>query len=289
MMAEQLLLRKIPPVLRARDFYLYTQGGQRLVDLWQYGGAAVLGHTPPHVLRELKNTANRGLFTPFPHPLENRLLKALSRIFPESTCRVYADEASLRRALAEAGFPENRPFPDPAVFPDEPLSTPGPSLWRPFLQDQSAENASPRTPVTRQGGSTELLVPVLPWALAPKVLVIGLRDEQVNRFPPSDILSPVLLTAAVRSIYDLIAAMPERGSVAFPHIPEALAHSTWRRRGIYLYYPELLDAEQYSTLFLHFLESGFLLPPSENLPLILPGALSPGEEAKLAALLRFIP
>jgi hypothetical protein len=38
-------------------------------------------------------------------------------------------------------------------------------------------------------------------------------------------------------------------------------------------------------LFSRFLENGFLIPPVPSHPLILPGILSPGEEAKLADLL----
>ncbi|MDR1302806.1 MAG: hypothetical protein LBK43_10120, partial [Treponema sp.] len=142
-------LRQVPQVLRAREFHLYTQGGRRLVDLWQYGGAAVLGHTPSALLREVKNSAERGLLTPFPHPLENRFIKALSRLFPGNPCRVYADEAALRRALAAGGFAEaaEAPFPDPAVWssPSEVLS-----LWRPFL------------PKLEKKEDPLLLVPVLP-------------------------------------------------------------------------------------------------------------------------------
>ncbi|MDR3171029.1 MAG: hypothetical protein LBU17_05285 [Treponema sp.] len=265
-MKDYPLLRLVPPVLRARDFHLYLQGGRRLTDLWQYGGAAVLGHTPPHILGELKNTANRGLFTPFPHPLEHRLIKALSAIFPESVFRVYADEATLRQALSAAGYAGDRPFADPVFTPD---GSP-PVLWRPFLQESPSPQPS-------------LCVPLLPWALAPQVLVIGIDDRP---FPPSELLSPVLLAATVRSLYDLIAALPERGKAVFPLITEALG--TWRRKGIYLHYAEPLDEAQYSRLFLHFLEGGFLLPPSPEQPLILPGALSPGEQAKLAELLGFL-
>ncbi|MDR0642588.1 MAG: hypothetical protein LBG07_09025, partial [Treponema sp.] len=38
-------------------------------------------------------------------------------------------------------------------------------------------------------------------------------------------------------------------------------------------------------LYRRFLDGGFLIPPGPGAPLILPGSLSPGEEAKLAALL----
>jgi hypothetical protein len=40
-----------------------------------------------------------------------------------------------------------------------------------------------------------------------------------------------------------------------------------------------------AALFRHFLDNGFLLPPVPSQPLILPGVLSQGEEAKLAGVL----
>jgi hypothetical protein len=270
-------LRQVPPVLRARDFHLYTQGGRRLVDLWQYGGAAVLGHTPRLLLRELKNTAERGLFTPFPHPLENRFTKALSQLFPGTSCRVYADEASLRRALAAAGFAAaaESPFPDPAVYSTPPELL---SLWRPFLPWKDTGSGLPL-----------LLVPVLPWVLAPKAVVFAPNlDPQVHRFPPSDFLSPALLAGATRALYDL-SLWPDREAAKFPKIQGALASGIWRRRGIYLHYTtetEPMDEAAYTERFLRFLDGGFLLPPERKAPLILPGSLSPGEEAKLAALLQ---
>jgi hypothetical protein len=65
-----------------------------------------------------------------------------------------------------------------------------------------------------------------------------------------------------------------------------LAEGIWRQRGIYLQHETALDEHAYTVLFLRFLEAGFLLPPGRKEPLILPGALSKGEEAKLAALLQ---
>jgi hypothetical protein len=38
-------------------------------------------------------------------------------------------------------------------------------------------------------------------------------------------------------------------------------------------------------LFRQFLEAGFLLPPVPSQPVILPGELSPGEDAKLTSVL----
>jgi hypothetical protein len=282
------LLRLTPPVLRARAFRLYTQGGGRLVDLWQEGGRAVLGHNPPAVLRELKNSAERGLFAAFPHPQEGRLLKALSRLLPGRNFRLYAGRASLDRALETAGFPRDasEPFPDPA-FPSPEAPDPdhhaGPALWRPFLEGTSGPIAAPAAPIP----ATPVLIPVLPWPLSP--LAAALDPALEGRFPPSDIISPVILAAAARAVYDLIASGNRGGRPVYPKINRALYGRSgqdrrpWRCRGIYLSPRD--PGIVWETLFRRFLEGGFLIPPGPGEPLILPGILSPGEEAKLAALL----
>jgi hypothetical protein len=309
-MVEDRLLKLLPPIRRARDFRLYTEDGRRLVDLWQYGGAALLGHTPPGLLRAFKNTAGRGLFAPLPGRLEGRLLKALPELFPGRTFRFYDSEASLFRALA-AGIPVSAgtsvsaaplvSIPDPAL----PAWKPGfLSLWRPFLDlpekapsaGRSAPNAGkdaiPGGIMAAEAGvvlavpAVPLLVPVLPlpWTGAPRILALDRARVRDADFPPPDTISPVYLAAAARALYDLKAAVPFRG-VSYARINRALQKSPWRRRGIYLTCGEALDDAAYGERFRRFLEGGFLLPPARNLPAILPGMLSPGEEARLAALL----
>jgi hypothetical protein len=268
------LLRLLPPVSRARDFRLYLEGGRRVVDLWQDSGAAILGHKPPNVVRELKNAAERGLFAPLPHRREKRFLKALARLFPGRNFRLYPDESSMRDALKKAGLLArgDEPFPDP-VFPDlfeDQELFPRLSLWRPFLPDFSAE-VSPAT-----------LVPVLPWSLGPRLLALSAGAPD---FPESAPLSPVLLTAAARALHDLLGPGSKRGLVSYPKIYPTAA---WERRGIYLRLSPPPDGETWAGLFRAFLDGGFLIPPNPREPLILPGDLSPGEEAKLAGLLRTV-
>ena len=270
---EVLLLRLLPPLSRARDFHLYLEGGRRIVDLWQDSGAAVLGHKPSNVVRELKNAAERGLFAPLPHRQEKRFLKALARFFPGRNFRLYPDGSSLREALKKAGVLArgDEPFPDP-VFPDLPegqgLSGLF-SLWRPFLPPCFGDPFSP-----------PILIPVLPWSLGPRAL--ALSDEAPD-LPESAPLSPVLLAAATRALHDLGGPGSKRDLVSFPRIDRATA--SWIRRGIYLCrYPQP-DHKIWAELFRYFLDGGFLIPPSPRQPLILPGSLSSGEEAKLARLL----
>jgi len=260
---ELSLLKNVPHVLRARGYRLYLSNGKRLVDLWLNGGAAVLGHTPANLLRELKNAASRGLYAPLPHFTENRLFNALSKLLPERCFRIYAAPPQELLSLFKNGTA---------------------CLWKPFIDSANpfADNDSP------------LLIPVLPgiqtWRDG---LPLGLcitaakSDKDFSAFPQSDMFSPVQLAAATRGIYDLLAAK-DRTKLAFPRINKALQQSRWEKQGIYLKLKEEIKTEKWQDLFNQFLESGFLLPPSPSFPLILPGELSDGEEVKLATVLQSI-
>jgi len=259
---------KIPQVLRARGFRLYLANKQRLVDLWQNGGAAVLGHTPPNLLRELKNTASRGLYAPFPHFTEGRFIKALSKLLPGRSFRLYAAPPQELSALYETGEAK---------------------LWRPFINPDSPFAADESAP---------LLIPVIPgihtWQnglpIGLCVVAAQIGSDAAEKFlpqlPPGDTLSPVLLAVAARGVYDLLTA-PERGKPHFPKITKALKTNEcpWQRNGIYLTLKNAPSPSEWETLFNKFLKAGFLLPPDPTQTVILPGELSEGEETKLATAL----
>jgi len=306
-------LRLLPRVLRARDFHLYLENGKRLVDLWLAGGKAVLGHKPPRVLGELKNAAERGLFTPLPHPMERRFLKAMGELFPGKAFRLYANAGALRQALAELGIsiPDNGLLPDPAFTngdsdgstesgtdsnthskPDgKGVSSVGGdmgkklSLWRPFVGLPADGTLTDGTSSSSQKDAP-VLVPFLPWPLGPEALVLG-KDMDAS-FPAGEIIPPVLLAPATRALYDLLAVIKDGSRVGrvYPKLEKALKGGPWQRRGIYLTIEMEAGGEKYTGLFGRFLEGGFLIPPSPVEPLILPAAMSDGEEAKLAELLK---
>jgi hypothetical protein len=256
---ELSLLKQAPAVLRARGFRLYTQRA-RLVDLWQNGGSAVLGHTPNNVLHDMKNTASRGLYAPFPHFTESRFIKALSKLLPEYSFRLYAAPPPELASLFNSGS---------AVF------------WRPFI--------NPKSPFEAEA---PLIIPVLPcihtWrgGLPLGLCVTAAKTESLlDQLPAGDTLSPILLAMAARGIYDLIAS-PLRGKPALPRTARALGNNkVWSRRGIYLSLKNEPSPQEWSGLFRQFLDAGFLLPPVPSQPVILPGELSPGEDAKLAKVL----
>jgi len=280
---EFYLLKTIPDVLRARGFRLYLEGGQRLVDLWLNGGAAALGHTPANLLREIKNTASRGLYAPLPHFTEKRFIKALSKLLPGFNFRVYAAPP---RELIELFLKGN---------PQRGTKDYSAKLWRPFtdpLNPFLSDCASLIIPIipgiqTWRGG--------LPYGLCVAAFKHGGQGTpvktdsvEINKLikilPPSDILPPVLLAAATRGIYDLLAS-PERAKPKLPRVLKTLENSRWTRSGIYLHLKEKPASDEWEKLFNKFLEAGFLPPPSPEFPLILPGEMSDGEEAKLATAL----
>jgi hypothetical protein len=258
---ENYLLNLVPVILRARGFRLYSNG-RRIVDLWQNGGSAVLGHTPPNVLREIKNTASRGLYAPMPHFLRGRYLKALSKLLPGYHFNLYMSAPAALEQLFNKGS---------AV------------LWRPYV--------NPKEPFALPDEKkTSIIIPILPgvqsWRsdLPQGLCVAALQAGALSLLPEDDILPPVLLAAAARGIYDLLAA-PDRGTLRIPRINKALQNSPWRRKGIYLYLEKTPRLEEWNAHFSRFLAGGFLIPPVPSQPLILPNILSDGEEAALAALL----
>jgi hypothetical protein len=262
----------IPVILRARGYRLYTQDGRRLIDLWLNGGAAILGHTPPNVVREIKNTASRGLYAPFPHFTEGRYLKALGKLFPGYVFRLYADSEKSSHQSTKAQRTQR-----------EEGKEEGLKLWRPYTKSDD--------PFEVKEG-LDLFIPVLPgiqtWrdGLPLGLCVVAAKSESLlAQFPPSDTLSPVLLAAATRCLYDILAA-PERAKPVMPKVFKALqANETWKREGIYLTLKKEPTSEEWETLFKEFLDAGFLLPPDPSQPVILPGEMSDGESAKLAAAL----
>jgi len=265
---ESSLMRQVPHVLRARGFRLYLENGKRLIDLFLNGGAAVLGHTPPNLLREIKNSASRGLYAPYPHFTENRYIKALSKILPGRSFRLYA-------------------------APPEELTSFSNTikLWRPFN--------NPENPF--KSDNTPLIIPVLPgiqsWRTYQNIkLPLGLciaavknelSESVFQKLPESDMFSSVLLAAAARGVYDILASA-QRAKPKLPRTFKALKSlpERWHKQGIYLKLRQ--ETNDWKTLFHQFLDAGFLLPPNPSQPVILPGELSDGEDAKLAALLTSI-
>jgi hypothetical protein len=141
-------------------------------------------------------------------------------------------------------------------------------VWRPYM---------------KWGGGDALAV--LPHSLAPVALVS--RPQSDDTSVPSHIqgLSPVILALTTQAIYNVLRC-PERGTTVPGRVDEALADGPWTRTGIYARLKERATDEDWTRIFRRFLDAGFLIPPTQRDPLIVPGELSPGEEKALAECLR---
>lgn len=98
------LRRLIPAVKRARDYHLYDFSGRRYLDLCLDGGRAVLGHKAGRIVRDMKNSLEKGLSASYPSMYRDRLLKQVKRLYPTvgSVSVVYAgagDELPLVRSF----------------------------------------------------------------------------------------------------------------------------------------------------------------------------------------------
>ncbi len=276
----------VPPIRRARSYRLYTADGRRLVDLWQDGGKALLGHTVPQLLTILKDTASRGLFAPLPYPgALQKLERTVERLFPWGTLRVYDHTGGPTEwpftGLGEKG---GSTFPMPERMIDLAYEEPPPPsakqtlgiLWRPYLHEGPSASIPLLSPDlaawAKRGPLVVQPVAPLPWPFRTSLLVIS--HELAHRFPPSDRVSPLVLRALTRVFNDLLAA-PQRPPLNLAEAP------LWKRRGIYLTLKAPMDGPLYQRLFQDFLDLGFLLPPEQGLPVIVPGELSPGERRAL--------
>jgi hypothetical protein len=219
---------------------------KRFVDLYLDGGRAILGHNPPNVLRELKNAAERSLFAPYPSYYTKRFEKALSQLFPGKSFVVYASMEAVPAAIKDV--------------------TP---LVRPYMSYSG----------------TEPFLAILPHPLAPVALgyTADHLDGALQGVPLQ--ISPVILALSTRAIYDVLHS-PERGDVVFKRVEKALANGPWRREGIYITPREKMTDNEWTRIFRRFLDAGFLIPPAQHDPLILPGELSDGEDKLLAECFR---
>ena len=92
------LLRRIGPVRRARGYRLYTGGGRRILDLYQDGGRAILGHGGGGIVTAFKSGLERGPNSPLPSVYTGRLQAAVGDLIPE--CRVIRVFSNSERALS---------------------------------------------------------------------------------------------------------------------------------------------------------------------------------------------
>ncbi len=259
----------LPAVRRARDFHLYTADGRRILDLYLDGGAALLGHRPARLGRELKNLLERGLAGNLPSVHGARLVRTLRGLLPGH--RWFGIAASVDAAWRLLCGRIDR-LPATLAEAADPLRDPGwreapVAWWRPLCEQQPLGGAW-----LEQGPAA--LLHRLPFRIGAGPVTVSTREPVAAGAGQHEAgsVSPLLLSGAAAALRHLARAAPQRLAAA-AHWPVDLG--AWRRTGIYVLpnYPRC----QHAGVFAAFLHAGVLLNPHHPAPNILPASASPGE------------
>jgi hypothetical protein len=265
------LRQRVPVIRRAREYHLYSVSGKRYLDLWQNGGHSLLGHKPGRLTTVLKDVLSRGLSADLPSVFGGRLAGALQALFPEYGG--FRLGRSLAEALQLAGLHLGaavtldavaEPMLKARIAGEAPVS-----FWRPLLPDPP---------------EAEVLLPILPFAMAAAPQVVCFRGSLAPDFPEQEPVSGVLLAGLLRSIHEL-----ERFEVPAWLRPGLLEGCPgWRQEQLYVV-PEF-DPGDYERAFEAFLDAQVLISPEVPYISILPGGeISHGEVGKMIGLFRRYP
>lgn len=278
------IIRRFGRVRRARGFYLYTERGVRITDLFLDGGASILGRNASRARLDFKRYLSRGLWGPLPTCASAQLQQALRTCFPAHEVRYYAHAERAQEVCAR--FLNLACGAAPCEVP----------VWRP---------CAPCVPQT----DVFLVVPPFP-SPAP---FVALRAHCAARAPAGDVLFAPIAQAIARAFWDLARvgslsqparAMPhalldsshttqEDAVPALPHTKKrrrglnrvrraqkcarqerdraqliTLMSTWWHTEGPYLF--PTVSEERYEALFARALDAHILLSPLYTEPSVLP-------------------
>ncbi len=252
----------MPQIRRSREYHLYDFAGKRYLDLFLDDGRALLGHRPPGIPLELKNTFSKGLCAPYPSVYEQRFYRGLGVLFPEyDDFRVYRNLERVRMIFHEHGITgTGRGISNP------PFDSPGKNMaafWRPFLPEPEGKAYS-------LPGNPGYVIPVLPCPGNFYPVPVCVKKKEGNDLPRSDSVSPALLSALTRSIYELEKFSRQYNEDLWKRFPAPF----WERKGPYLL---LRQGNELPELFRKCLGNGILIPPDDRSPGIIPASWTEGE------------
>ena len=233
-------------VKRARGCFLYTAKGQRLTDLYEEGGRAILGWGGSAAVTVFKDVLSRGICGSFRTDWDGRLGRAASDLlgFP-AEIHAFARREEAEGAARAAG-----------------LEAP---VWRPWAD-------------WAKGADGEALAAAIiepPCPLAGGTTLLALRKEQAPCPPlPGSVRLPAPLQAAIaRSLYDAIKAVRERGEKDF-FIYDRVLTRYWKRNGPWL--APKLPCGRYRDFVLHCLDCALVISPCYEQDSIVPFGADPG-------------
>ena len=240
-------------VTRARECFLYTKKGERLTDLYQQNGRAILGWGGKEAFTQLKNTLNRGITGAFITEDKSRLDKAVSALL-NSPRKTYIFQS---QKAAEA-------------FASKASKTI--KCWMPWSPEQ----------IKWEEEKCVVIAPPLPWTenfyLA---ALLTQNSAEVKEEPLEDgqiKLAEPLVVAITRNLYDMIAALQVREEKNW-FLYDKVLTKYFTRKGPYLY--SKLPENKYDDFVLHCLDCGIIINPDFAKPSIVPFGADKGVFSKL--------
>lgn len=255
-LAEEIYSR-FGTVKRARNCFLYTAKGVRLVDMFQEGGRAILGWQGNSAFTMFKNVLCRGISGSFKTDFPYRTKKAVQELFnsEREILIFYSKTQALKVSVA--------------------ISPEGTNFYKPWA------SAS----LKWQEIDSIVFAPPLPWcepifivAAKPEVFKKGLENPLFSELLRSEKLPAPLHAAIARSIYNLIAAVQERSEKNW-FVYDKILTKYWERKGPYLF-PKVSE-EKYKDFLLHCLDCGLVISPEYENPSIVPFGADSGVFTKL--------
>ena len=236
-------------VTRARDCFLYTHKNQRLTDMFQENGKAILGWDTGNAGTFFKNMMNKGLNGSFICEDKPRINKAVSELVEKECCVFYynnkTDAVKAAVSLGAKNIVSYKP-------------------WNKEQEDLAAADAV-------------VIVPPFPWG--EEIFILALREPQGPHVNCGPLTIPFSLqTALTRSIYNLISELPQRQEKDW-FIYDTILTKYWERKGPYLY-PKISE-NKYEDFVKHCLDCNIIINPSYNEPSIVPFGADKGVFTKL--------
>ncbi|MBQ9629995.1 MAG: hypothetical protein IJR49_00195 [Treponema sp.] len=260
-------------VQRARAYFLYTQKGVRLTDMYQEGGRAILGWKG-HAFTMFKNVLNRGLSGSFPTDYKRRLKKAIS-VLLNSEREIFLFE-NISNLLS---FSESKFSCKAEIF----LAWHSSSLKQcDNIQNEQNSTQSIRVcTLNMNQKDCIVIVPPFPWACNLFILAVkkqctenlsnlSIEKEKITKDDNAfceTILPAAMLVGITRSIYDLIAEIPKREEKQW-FLYDSVLSKYWKREGAYLY-PKIPESS-YKEFISHCLDCCLVISPNYFVPSIVP-------------------
>lgn len=260
---------QVVDIKRTRDYRLYTYNNEIILDLYQDGASAIMGHKGGSALLHLKNAVSQGLLPTYPSIYTSRLKKALAKLYPDFS-----------NFIIVSNFKEGQRL----------LSSNGP--YHTLLPLSDFEETNKSVPY--------LIKIPLPGCGTPGAIAYHKEAPNPNCNFSDQLVSPFLLAAATRAVYDFIAFKNEVKDINFDWWDKAVGEAVCKsanlnveierendklvsdgfmRRGPYLYY--LGDEKSYASRFCWALKNEVLISPNWGEPSLLPFKTTNGEQAKI--------